>query len=49
MIGDSRHDIAAAKAAGVATVAVTYGYNHGDDIRNSAPDLVVDSLSELLV
>ncbi len=49
MIGDSRHDIAAAKAAGVATIAVTYGYNHGDDIRNSAPDLVVDSLSELLV
>lgn len=48
MIGDSRHDIAAAKAAGVATIAVTYGYNHGEDIRDSAPDLVIDSFSELL-
>lgn len=48
MIGDSRHDIQAAKAAGIATVAVSYGYNHGDDIRLSFPDLVCDNLMDLL-
>ena len=48
MIGDSRSDIAAARAAGVPCVAVTYGYNHGEDIALSEPDLMVDSLEELL-
>ena len=48
MIGDSRHDIQAAKAAGIATAAVTYGYNHGEDIRTSSPDLICDNLLELL-
>lgn len=48
MIGDSRHDIQAAKAAGIATVAVSYGYNHSEDIRMSCPDLVCDNLLELL-
>ncbi|MEC7548183.1 MAG: phosphoglycolate phosphatase [Pseudomonadota bacterium] len=48
MVGDSRADIQAAKSAGVASVAVTYGYNHGEDIRGSAPDLVIDSLNQLL-
>lgn len=48
MVGDSRADIQAAKSAGVASVAVTYGYNHGEDIRGTAPDLVIDSLNQLL-
>ncbi|MDF1764498.1 MAG: phosphoglycolate phosphatase [Oleibacter sp.] len=48
MVGDSRHDIQAAKAAGIATVGVTYGYNHGDDIALSNPDLTCDSLLSLL-
>ena len=48
MIGDSRSDIAAAQAAGVPCVAVTYGYNHGEDIALSKPDLLVHSLEELL-
>ncbi|GAB3681456.1 phosphoglycolate phosphatase [Salinisphaera aquimarina] len=48
MIGDSRHDVQAGKAAGFRTLAVTYGYNHGDPISDSGPDHIVDSLAELL-
>lgn len=48
MVGDSRHDMAAGKAAGFATAALTYGYNHGEPISESAPDALLDSLSELL-
>lgn len=47
MVGDSRHDIQAGKAAGFRTLAVTYGYNHGEPIAESAPDYVVDSLARL--
>ncbi len=48
MIGDSINDIKAARAAGFKAVAVTYGYNHGQDIRLSKPDITIDSLTELL-
>lgn len=49
MVGDSRHDIAAGKAAGFTTLALPYGYNHGEPIENSHPDLVLSSLTELLI
>lgn len=49
MVGDSRHDIAAGRAAGFRTLAVPYGYNHGEPISRSHPDHVVDSLAELVV
>ncbi|MBE0484286.1 MAG: phosphoglycolate phosphatase [Bacterioplanes sp.] len=48
MIGDSRNDILAAHAAGMASVAVSYGYNHGEDIALSQPTLLVSSLLELM-
>ena len=48
MVGDSSNDILAARAAGFAAVGVPYGYNHGCDIRDSSPDLVVDNLYELV-
>ena len=47
-IGDSRNDVLAAHAAGVPCVAVSYGYNHGRPIAEEKPNLVVDSLAELL-
>lgn len=47
MIGDSESDVKAARAAGFQIVCVSYGYNHGNDIRNTNPDAVVDSLAEL--
>ncbi len=48
MVGDSRHDIAAGRAAGFRTLAVPYGYNHGEPVRDSGPDGVVESLGELV-
>ena len=33
MVGDSSNDISAANAAGVPSVCVLYGYNHGEDAR----------------
>ena len=47
MVGDSVSDVKAARAAGFAIVCVSYGYNHGRDIREARPDAVIDSLAEL--
>lgn len=47
MVGDSISDVKAARAAGFAVVCVSYGYNHGLDIRDAEPDAVIDSLAEL--
>jgi phosphoglycolate phosphatase len=47
MIGDSRSDVKAARAAGFQIVCMSYGYNHGEDIRNYHPDAVIDNLSEI--
>ncbi len=47
MIGDSISDVKASRAAGFDIICMSYGYNHGDDIRDANPDLVIDSMSEL--
>jgi phosphoglycolate phosphatase len=47
MIGDSKSDVKAARAAGFQIICMTYGYNHGEDIRNYHPDAVIDSMTEL--
>jgi len=47
MIGDSVSDVAAARAAGFQIVCMSYGYNHGVNIREAAPDAVIDSLDEI--
>ncbi|MCW9023933.1 MAG: phosphoglycolate phosphatase [Gammaproteobacteria bacterium] len=47
MIGDSVSDVKAARAAGFNIVCMTYGYNHGVDIREANPDVVIDSMAEL--
>lgn len=47
MIGDSVNDVQAARAAGFQVVCVSYGYNHGQDIRLAEPDAVIDALTEL--
>ncbi|MBR9885373.1 MAG: phosphoglycolate phosphatase [Oceanospirillales bacterium] len=48
MIGDSKVDVEAARAAGCPVVCVSYGYNHGEAIQDAGADRVVDSLRELL-
>jgi len=47
MVGDSVSDVKAARAAGFQIVCMSYGYNHGADIRDSHPDAVIDSMAEL--
>jgi phosphoglycolate phosphatase len=47
MVGDSVSDVKAARAAGFQIVCMSYGYNHGTDIREADPDAVIDSLAEL--
>ncbi len=48
MVGDSVSDVAAARAAGFQIVCMSYGYNHGIDIRESAPDAVINTLTEII-
>ena len=48
MVGDSRSDIDAAHQAGCPVVALSYGYNHGEDIRLHNPTITIDSIEELL-
>lgn len=48
MIGDSKSDVKAARAAGFHIFCMTYGYNHGEDIRDYNPDVVVDSFAEFV-
>jgi phosphoglycolate phosphatase len=47
MVGDSRSDVTAARAAGFRIVCMSYGYNHGADIRDENPDAVLDRLDQL--
>ncbi|MBI5040425.1 MAG: phosphoglycolate phosphatase [Gammaproteobacteria bacterium] len=47
MVGDSVSDVKAARAAGFQIVCMSYGYNHGVDIRDAQPDAVIDALTEI--
>ena len=47
MVGDSISDVKAARAAGFQVICVSYGYNHGQDIRDAHPDAVIDSMAQL--
>ena len=47
MLGDSKSDVTAARAAGFQIVCMSYGYNHGEDIHKYSPDAVIDSMAEL--
>jgi phosphoglycolate phosphatase len=48
MVGDSKNDIFAAKAAGISSIGLTYGYNYGEDIGLSGPTAVCDTFNEVL-
>src|SRR6185503_8096516 len=47
MVGDSKNDILAAKAAGFRAVAVSYGYRQGVDLLALGAEVELDSLAEL--
>ncbi len=46
-VGDMEHDVEAARAGGVYACAVLTGYNHPEQLRACAPDLLVEHLGEL--
>jgi phosphoglycolate phosphatase len=47
MIGDTTFDIAAGRAAGLRTCAVTWGVHTPDRLRHSEPDALVDTVDQL--
>ena len=48
-VGDSRFDVQAAKAAGIGSVAVTWGRIHSRErLERESPDAIVDGVEELL-
>ncbi len=47
MIGDMRHDVHAAQAAGIRSIAVLTGYEFPEVIAESRPDVTVGDLSQL--
>jgi len=47
MLGDSVSDVKAARAAGFDIICMSYGYNHGNDIADENPDLVIESMNQL--
>lgn len=47
MVGDSRNDCEAARAAGCPVVLVSYGYNHGEPVADARPDRVIERIDAL--
>jgi phosphoglycolate phosphatase len=47
MVGDTSHDLAMARGAGVDAVAVSYGAHAGEALRSLAPRACVESVAEL--
>ncbi|HET8706621.1 MAG TPA: phosphoglycolate phosphatase [Pseudomonadales bacterium] len=48
MVGDSKNDVGAARAAGYKVVCYKHGYNYGEDVALVAPDLLFDQMDEIV-
>lgn len=48
IVGDRSHDIIGGKRNGILTAAVTYGYGSREELAESKPDAVFESLPELV-
>jgi phosphoglycolate phosphatase len=48
MIGDRKHDIAAARAHGMRSIGVTWGFGSIDELREAGADQLVDSPRDLV-
>ena len=48
MIGDTIHDIEMANAAGIRSIAVTYGVENRERIASANPTYMADSFREVL-
>jgi phosphoglycolate phosphatase len=47
MVGDTTHDMAMAKAAGVAAIGVAWGYHEAIALRGAGADMVVERFEDL--
>jgi len=47
MIGDTKHDIIAAKAVGIDAIGVLYGYGDYEELAAAGADFIVKSIKEL--
>ncbi len=47
MIGDRHHDIDGAKAVGIASIGVLYGYGDREEHEAAGADMIVESVAEL--
>lgn len=47
MIGDRKHDILGAKANGLRSMGVLYGYGSEEELRNAGADMIVKSSQEI--
>lgn len=47
MIGDTKYDLIGAKANGVKSIAVTYGYGSEAELRHENPEYLVHTVAEL--
>ena len=48
MVGDTKYDVIGAKAHGIPTIAVSWGYGDIEEIRQAGPAAIVDTPEELL-
>jgi phosphoglycolate phosphatase len=48
MVGDSKNDILAAKAANMESIGLTYGYNYGEDIGLHHPEMVLSHFADIV-
>ena len=49
LVGDSQADLGAAKASGVASILVSFGYAGDLDVHTAGADRVIHELTELLI
>lgn len=47
MVGDRKFDVAGAKAEGIISIAVSYGYGPMDELKIAKPDYIIRSVEEL--
>lgn len=48
MVGDRDQDIEGARASGLASMAVRYGFGHVDELSRAAPDLSADRFADVV-
>lgn len=47
MVGDRKHDIIGAKATGINSIGVLYGYGNREELEQAGADSIVESIKEL--